>query len=140
MKTPRETTLSAIWLGLSKRDGALLHEIFHQSGWRLFTVRDRRRALACMARHSIAVVIAENDLPGCNWKTVLADLHLLACPPQLIVASPHADDHLWAEALNVGAFDVLAQPLDREEVQRVVASALRHTADSRPHLTATASA
>lgn len=122
----RETSLSALWVGLSKPDGSLLHEIFRKAGWRLFAVHERRRALSCLARHAVQVVIAEKELPDWNWKTVLGDIRLLASPPQLIVTSRDADDYLWAEALNVGAYDVLAQPLDRDEVERVVASARRH--------------
>ena len=33
------------------------------------------------------------------------------------------DDSMWAEALNLGAYDVLAQPLDRGEVFTVLAAA-----------------
>jgi FixJ family two-component response regulator len=44
----------------------------------------------------------------------------------LIVASRLADDHLWAEALNLGAWDVLAKPFDRREVFRSVKSAWQH--------------
>src|ERR1017187_67062 len=127
MKTSaRDTSLSALWVGLSKPDGSVLHEIFHKAGWRLFAVRERRRALSCLARNSVQVVITEKDLPDWNWKKVLGDIRLLASPPQLIVTSRDADDYLWAEALNVGAYDVLAQPFDRDEVERVVASARRH--------------
>jgi hypothetical protein len=40
---------------------------------------------------------------------------------------------LWAEVLNCGGYDVLAQPFDRTEVERVVTSArqtfLRRAAD-----------
>jgi DNA-binding response OmpR family regulator len=127
MKTSaRKTSLSALWVGRSKPDSSLLHEIFDKAGWRLFTVRERRRALSCLAHNPVQVVIAEKDLPDWNWKKVLGDLRLLASPPQLIVTSPNADDYLWAEALNVGAYDVLAQPFNRDEVERVVASARRH--------------
>jgi hypothetical protein len=48
-----------------------------------------------------------------------------------VVTSRTADDYLWAEVLNVGGYDVLAQPLERDEVERVVASARRHF-DVRP--------
>jgi CheY-like chemotaxis protein len=37
-------------------------------------------------------------------------------PPMLIVTSRLADDYLWAEALNLGAYDVLAKPFDASEV------------------------
>jgi len=44
----------------------------------------------------------------------------------LIVTSRNADDRLWAEALNMGAYDVLSQPFERVEVARAVESARRH--------------
>ena len=71
-------------------------------------------------------VIAETEVPDWHWTTVLHDLRRLERPPHLIITSRHADDRLWAEALNVGAYDVLAQPLDRVEVERAVESAHRH--------------
>ena len=37
-----------------------------------------------------------------------------------------ADERLWAEALNLGAYDVLAKPFDRTEVMRVVSMAWMH--------------
>jgi DNA-binding response OmpR family regulator len=43
----------------------------------------------------------------------------------LIVTDRAADEALWAEVLNLGGFDVLAQPFDPTEVSRVVASAGR---------------
>lgn len=122
----REASLSALWLGTASNDRALLHEVFRQAGWRLFAARGRKRALDCLAHHPVQVVIAEKDLPRWNWRKVLLDIRLMSPPPQLIVTSRDADDYLWAEALNVGAYDVLAQPFDRDEVERVVASAGRH--------------
>ncbi len=50
-------------------------------------------------------------------------------PPLLIVTSRLADEYLWAEALNLGAWDVLAKPFDREEVSRVLGFAWRHWQD-----------
>ena len=37
-----------------------------------------------------------------------------------------ADEHLWAEVLNLGGYDVLAEPFERDEMVRVVTSARRH--------------
>jgi DNA-binding response OmpR family regulator len=134
---PRQTSLSALSVGLSEPDSSLLHEIFRKAGWRLFTVRERRRALSCLARNPVHVVITEKELPDWNWKGVLGDLRRLESPPQLIVTSRDADERLWAEALNVGAYDVLAQPFNRDEVERVIASARRHFAAPPPQPSAT---
>jgi DNA-binding response OmpR family regulator len=41
-------------------------------------------------------------------------------PPLLIVTSRLADDRLWTEALNLGAYDVIAKPFDRKEVDRIL--------------------
>jgi len=45
--------------------------------------------------------------------------------PALIVTSNAGDEALWAEVLNLGGYDVLAQPFDQNEVARVIASAGR---------------
>jgi PleD family two-component response regulator len=124
--------VSALAIGEFATDRLLLHEIFKRCGWRLFEARDRRRALQCLERNAVQVVVAESEVPNWNWRKVLADLRqLLPVTPQLVVTSRIADDSLWAEVLNVGGYDVLAQPLERDEVERVIASARRHF-DVRP--------
>jgi FixJ family two-component response regulator len=50
----------------------------------------------------------------------------MANAPSLIVTSRLADDRLWAEALNLGAYDVLAKPFERLELVRSVSSAWLH--------------
>ena len=44
----------------------------------------------------------------------------------LIVASRLADEGLWAEAMNLGAYDVLAKPFERKELVRSVSLAWLH--------------
>jgi DNA-binding response OmpR family regulator len=44
----------------------------------------------------------------------------------LIVTSRLADEKLWAEALNLGAYDVLAKPFDRQELVRTANLAWLH--------------
>ncbi len=107
-------------------DRLLVNQVFQRAGWRLLEVRDRRQALHCLGQHPVQVVIAESNLPKWDWKHVLRDLRRLMQPPQLVVTSRTADDFLWAEALNMGAYDVLARPFAAEEVERVVAAAGRH--------------
>lgn len=121
-------SVSALLVGAYEKDRLLVHDIFRKYGWRLFEARDRRKAMQFLERNPVQVVIAETDVPMWNWKKLLQYLGKLAPSPQLIVTSQHADDHLWAEALNIGAYDVLPQPFERDEVERVVASASRHFA------------
>ena len=61
--------------------------------------------------HIVPLVICEHDLLPGTWKQLLDEIRRLSIPPFLIVTSRVADDYLWAEALNVGAYDILAKPL-----------------------------
>src|SRR6266536_6407951 len=59
------------------------------------------------------------------WRDILQHTLQEKSLPVLIVTSQVANDSLWAEVLNLAGYDVLAQPFDREEVTRVVTSAVR---------------
>jgi DNA-binding response OmpR family regulator len=120
--------VSALAIGEFEQDRPLLQNIFRDLGWRLFEAQDRRRAMHCLERNPVQVVIAESELRNWDWRKVLADIRRLSEPPQLIVTSRTADDYLWAEVLNIGGYDVLPQPLERDEVERVIAAACRHYA------------
>jgi DNA-binding response OmpR family regulator len=121
-----ENIVSALLVGDYHQDRPLVHEVFRKLEWKLFEARDRRRALRCLDKNPVHVVLAESNLPYWNWRRVLRDLRRRKHPPQLIVTSRTADDYLWSEVLNIGGFDVLAQPLEPEELERVIASARRH--------------
>ena len=126
--TAEQSTLpvTALLVGEFAQDRPLLQEISRKLGWSLMEARDRRHALQVLQRNRVHVVLTESDVPNWNWKKILQDLRRLAAPPQLIVASRTADDYLWAEVLNIGGFDVLPQPLEHDEVERVIAAAHRH--------------
>jgi len=127
MSDPKaESSVSALLVGDYDSDRLLFHDVFRRSGWRLFEARDRRAALRCLDRNPVQVVVAKKTVRDWSWKRLLADLHRHVRPPQLIITSHLADEMLWAEALNWGAYDVLAEPLRRDEVERVIASARRH--------------
>jgi DNA-binding response OmpR family regulator len=122
----RENDVCALLVGEYETDRFLVHEVFKSLGWRLFEARDRKRAMHFLERNPVKVVIAKTDVPNWSWRRVLNDLRSLTNPPQLIVTSRTADESLWAEVLNIGGYDVMAQPFERYEVERVVASAHRH--------------
>ncbi len=127
MKDPsREPPVTALLIGEYGDDRVLIRDIFHRQGWRLIEAPAWRKALTRLRARPVQVVLAESESPNGGWKSILGDLRALARPPQLIVASRDADECLWSEVLNLGAFDLLARPLDREEVERVIDSAIRN--------------
>jgi len=80
-------------------------------------------ALAALSKSQFEVVVCEQDLQPGSWRDVLEQAVVLPDPPSLIVTSRLADERLWAEALHLGAYDVLAKPFDRTETMRVVEAA-----------------
>jgi DNA-binding response OmpR family regulator len=62
-----------------------------------------------------------------TWLDILENIKHLPNTPSLIVTSRLADERLWAEVLNLGAWDVLAKPFDRSEVICSMRSAWLHS-------------
>jgi two-component system NtrC family response regulator len=85
------------------------------------------KARAVLQQNDYDVLLTEASLPDGKWLDVL---HLARnCPRdmEVIVTDPQADARFWAEALNLGAYDLLAQPFYEPEVRRIL-----YNACSRP--------
>jgi len=67
------------------------------------------------------VVLTEATLEDGTWLDILQLAR--ATNTELVVTHPWADARFWAEAINLGAYDLLAQPFFKGEVRRVLASA-----------------
>jgi DNA-binding response OmpR family regulator len=108
--------------------GNKLADMLRQDSWKVYPAESCREARHHLSELSAPVVICESHLPDGSWKDLLEDGR------PLIVTDRAADEALWAEVLNLGGFDVLAQPFDPTEVSRVVASAGRsdRTREHRP--------
>ena len=79
--------------------------------------------------NAIPLVLCECDLAPNSWREILEFLKRMEEPPLLIVTSRQANEQLWAEALNLGAYDVLAKPFDASEVTRILSLAWVHWHD-----------
>jgi DNA-binding NtrC family response regulator len=133
---------TALLISPVDEDHAILNALFQHNGWTLHGTNSLSSASALLKEGATSVVITEQDLPDGDWKDVLVAIHILRKPPVLIVISRQADDSLWAEALNLGAYDVLAKPLNQTEATRVLTSAWirrRASAISAGHPTMTKS-
>ena len=82
-----------------------------------------QQARAQLQRKEYDVVLTEAALPDGDW---LDALHLAREYPhdmEVIVTDPLADARFWAEALNLGAYDLLTQPFYEPEVRRILYNA-----------------
>jgi DNA-binding NtrC family response regulator len=97
-----------------------MRQIFDHTKWTLFTAENLRTGIGVIENESVGVVITEARLPDGDWRDLLSYLQHLAIAPRLLVTSRTAGELLWAEVLNLGGYDVLAQPLDFQEVTRAI--------------------
>ena len=93
-----------------------------------------REALGAAAKKTIPLIFSEQGLPDGNWKDLLSRILVDPEPPRLVVMAEPSDQALWAEAISLGAYDVIAKPVDMREAEHVIAAALlmtRQTAQGR---------
>jgi DNA-binding NtrC family response regulator len=81
---------------------------------------DARRMLGSQTCRAI---LTEAELPDGVWTDVIDLTYELGVFPAIVVTRRTADDLFWAEVLNLGAYDLLAQPFDGREVCRILANA-----------------
>jgi len=94
--------------------------------WNLHRCATAQQAMRLLRHGRIPILICERDLPGGSWIEVLEQISTIPDPPFVIVSSRLADHQLWGQALNLGAYDVLAKPFDPQEVIRIVSLAWLH--------------
>lgn len=109
-----------------QHDHDTLASLLGRDQWRIHNALSLQSASTFLRSHAVPLVVCGYDLSPDRWTQLLDEIRLLSIPPLLIMTCRVADDSLWAEALNVGAYDVLAKPLDRTEVTRILSSAWLH--------------
>ena len=107
-------------------DHQSLTEIFAHTNWRLTSADTPTEAIVALRSGRHAVAICESNQQRGSWKELLDQTRAMPSQPVLIVTSAHADDKLWSEVLNLGAYDVLPKPFERQEVVHVVGAAWLH--------------
>ena len=86
-------------------------------------------AVSRLRAANFGVVLTEAKLDDGNWLDLLELTRRLGT--ELVVTDAWADAQLWALAINMGAYDMLAQPFHGTEVRRVLASASSHQTSAR---------
>ena len=119
-----EITLLAV--SADRNDVRSLVEMLDGDECKVEAAASCKEAVSAIRRNTPAVVACEGELPDGSWKDLVTQVHDLDSPPPVVVMSRHADERFWAEVLNLGGYDVLAKPLERLEVSRVVRAASRY--------------
>lgn len=113
-------------------DHISLDKILSGSTWKVLFKRTLEEARTALNGCWFGVVLSEGRFADDHgWKDLLCEMQNLKHPPPLIVADRLADERLWAEVLNLGAFDLLAKPFEAKEVLYAMNSACQRCEDEK---------
>lgn len=86
--------------------------------------RNLRSARTAMDTEKYGVILTEARLADGNWEDVINLVEKQNPLCAVVVTHAFADARFWADAIETGAYDVLAQPFCSSEVQRILSNAL----------------
>ena len=111
---------SVLFVSPYLRDARSLTEMLDEISIPVIHARGVSEAAAHLKTGRFSVVLTEANFDDGTW----LDLLKLTKPSgiELVVTDAWADPRFWAAAINLGAYDLLAQPFHRNEVRRVLAS------------------
>lgn len=107
-------------------DARHLSRMLHSLPLTVDYVGTLQQARVKLQQDDYGVILTEAALPDGNWPDALhlARQHQLEL--EVIVTDPHADARFWSEVLNMGGYDMLAQPFYEPEVRRILYNACSH--------------
>ena len=71
----------------------------------------------------VHLVVTDTALPDGDWRRVLEIVRQSSVNVEVIVRMRVGDPKLWLDVLEQGGYDVLVEPYQRTEVERIVAAA-----------------
>jgi CheY-like chemotaxis protein len=120
----RAHTVSLLSVSPVPADHDELRQALQPGEWTICKAHTLSTALAIFVKKRFPVVVCESDLGQDSWREMLTQIAAVgSSPPFFIVTSRLADERLWVEGLNVGAYDVLVKPFDVAELKRVLDAA-----------------
>jgi len=109
----------------SEADCRTLREVAAPMSQPVISIPDLQQARRALHRLNPEIVLCDADAwASGSWQELLQDAQ--EAESLFLVASRQADERLSAEVLNLGGFDVLTSPFDRDELCWTLLSAIRH--------------
>jgi DNA-binding NtrC family response regulator len=104
-------------------DAAKLTQILSGMPLVLTHVRDLEQARGALGSGRFEIILTEAALRDGRWTDVLHMARQFSPNYEVIVTDAWADGRFWSEALNLGVYDLVAQPFHDAEVRRIIENA-----------------
>ena len=106
-----------------EEDHTGLRRILRGTHWEVVGASTSKDAKALLQAHKAPLVICAAPLYDSGWRSWVAETCHLPEAPKLVMSSRLSGESLWAEALDLGCYDVLSWPYVASEVLRVASLA-----------------
>lgn len=100
-----------------------LDQIYRNSGWCVRSASVLSLVPLAMKLIKVDLIVSDYSLRDGSWRDIRAAMRSLGMDHPIVVVSCLADEHMWAEVLVVGGFDLMAPPFQPEEVLEMSAHA-----------------
>jgi CheY-like chemotaxis protein len=84
--------------------------------WDMEITQSVPEALRLLTTQSFPIVLCDRDLPGWDWRELLARIVESSPRSCFLLASRVSDEYLWREVVMHGGYDVVAKPLENDVV------------------------
>jgi len=118
-----------LFVSSHREDATVLSRMLGSLPVPLEHVSDLQHASATIQAEPYQVILTEAILPDGTWRDIVDISRRVTPAPAVIVTDASADACFWAEALNLGAYDLIAQPFAAAEVRRILSSACSRLSD-----------
>jgi len=71
----------------------------------------------------VRLVLTDLTLPDGSWFDVLSRVDDAKADAKVVVCARLADERLWSQVLEAGAYDMLVEPYQQDEVRRILDAA-----------------
>jgi DNA-binding NtrC family response regulator len=129
MQIPMDSGL--LFVSPYPQDARSLAQMLDDASLSVVHVRNLKDAASKLETGNFQVVVTEANLEDGTWLDLLQLTRSLGT--ELVVTDPWADGRFWAEVINLGAYDLLAQPFHETEVRRLIASASSRQPDLKAY-------
>ena len=101
-----------------------LKKIFAKAGYRTQTAKSGQEALELFAAEKPDIVLADLKMPGKDGISLLAEMREQRAECKVIIMTAYGDQDSRSDALRLGAFAYLNQPVSRAELLALCGKAL----------------
>lgn len=123
LKMAASMPVSLLVVSESEQPHIYVRNLLRKLNWSVDSAFSHAHAAALIGENEFAVVLCDCELENGVWRELLESVHSRPRPPRFLVFCRFADVALWAEVLNLGAWDLLMYPFDAQEVVRTCAMA-----------------